>query len=559
MKNHINKKTGTISKGCFLILTASLASPSLAADLPENPIRLNTVGYLPNHEKKASIAVKFEKFSVIAAKDNKTILDGAPAGPFLNRDTGEQLYIADFSALTQEGQYILQIDDGPKSAPFTVSKEIYNTPFDVVMRGMYLWRCGTAVDANWNGNHYHHDACHIDDAWLDLATGQHEKVESTRGWHDAGDYNKYVVNAGVTVGCMLRAYSDFPAIAKWVFDSPEKQGKLPSFLAEVKWETDWLLTMQADDGSVYVKVSTKNFGAFIMPEKETDLRYFVPSSTAATADNVAMLAMASRAFQTHDKAYAEKCLASARKSYDYLKKNPQNRPYDPKGVTTGGYETNDVDDRLWAAAELWETTGDPDVLKELETRISAIQARVDRSWDWGNVNNLGLLTYEFSTRAGRNPALVNLVKTNLIASADDIVKARNDHGYARPLGTAYSWGGNGTVARQTLNLMAANKLNPDPKYVETALDALNHLFGRNYYGRSFVTGLGFEPPMNPHDRRSGGDDIKDPWPGYLVGGPNPQATSWKDIQDDYRNNEIAINWNGALIYALAAFVTADNP
>ena len=60
--------------------------------------------------------------------------------------------------------------------------------------------------------------------------------------------------------------------------------------------------------------------------------------------------------------------------------------------------------------------------------------------------------------------------------------------------------------------------------------------------------------MFPHDRRSGGDDVAAPWPGYLVGGPWPNATDWYDVEEDYRTNETAINWNGALIYALAAFV-----
>ena len=86
------------------------------------------------------------------------------------------------------------------------------------------------------------------------------------------------------------------------------------------------------------------------------------------------------------------------------------------------------------------------------------------------------------------------------------------------------------------------------------LDAINYLFGRNPYGRSFVTGLGRRPPLHPHDRRNGGDKLRPPWPGYLVGGAWPNETSWSDDEADYRTNEIAINWNGALIYALAAFV-----
>ncbi|HEX5472965.1 MAG TPA: glycoside hydrolase family 9 protein, partial [Lacipirellulaceae bacterium] len=128
------------------------------------------------------------------------------------------------------------------------------------------------------------------------------------------------------------------------------------------------------------------------------------------------------------------------------------------------------------------------------------------------------------------------------------------HPYGRPLGDRYHWGFNDTVARQTMNLQVAYRLTGDKRYSETALDAINYLFGRNPFGRSFITGLGHNPPLHPHDRRSGSDEVDLPWPGYLVGGPWPNARDWHDTQDDYRTNEIAINWNGSLIYALAAFV-----
>jgi len=110
------------------------------------------------------------------------------------------------------------------------------------------------------------------------------------------------------------------------------------------------------------------------------------------------------------------------------------------------------------------------------------------------------------------------------------------------------------VARQVVVLEAARRVIDKPAYRAASLDALNHLFGRNVHGRSYVTGLGHRPPMHPHDRRSAADKVVDPWPGYLVGGPHPRATDWNDDESDYRTNEIAINWNGALIYALAAFL-----
>jgi endoglucanase len=183
-----------------------------------------------------------------------------------------------------------------------------------------------------------------------------------------------------------------------------------------------------------------------------------------------------------------------------------------------------------------------------------MQARLDPRFDWGNVANLGFFTYLASKRPGRDAALIGQLRKNTLLTADQLVTARGNHGYGRPLGTFYTWGCNGTVARQVMILMAANRLAPKREYTETALDALNHLFGRNYYGRSFVTGLGYLPPLHPHDRRSGGDKVAAPWPGYVIGGSNPGATSWRDDQNDFRTNEIAINWQGALIYAVAAFI-----
>ena len=139
------------------------------------------------------------------------------------------------------------------------------------MLGFYLWRCGTAVSATYHGKTFAHDACHTNDAWLDFVGGGHTHKDGTGGWHDAGDYNKYTVNAGLTVGTLFRAWEDFgPQIRKVRLQIPESGGRLPDFLAEVKWEMDWVLTMQADDGSVYHKVSTERFGPFIMPEAGDD-------------------------------------------------------------------------------------------------------------------------------------------------------------------------------------------------------------------------------------------------------------------------------------------------
>jgi endoglucanase len=103
-----------------------------------------------------------------------------------------------------------------------------------------------------------------------------------------------------------------------------------------------------------------------------------------------------------------------------------------------------------------------------------------------------------------------------------------------------------------MNLMVANTLSPDPKYLDAVVSQLDQVFGRNAYDRSQVTNLGYNPPQFPHHRPSVALQ-GEPWPGLLVGGQDSSTMAdWKDTSSAANLNEIAINWNGALIYALAA-------
>jgi endoglucanase len=540
---------------CAALAACATLTPAQGARGADARIRLNTVGYLPGHEKRASVAARFTDFSVVAEHGGAVVFRGKAAGPVHNADTNEDLYVADFSSLERPGAYRLEIAGVGRSAPFRIAPDVYDEPFRAAVGAMYLWRCGTPVRAAFRGAAYSHAACHTEDAWLDFVGGGHTRRDGAGGWHDAGDYNKYVVNAGVTVGVMLLAWEQFGGRIQGAgLDAHGAAKGLPTYLGEVKWETDWLLKMQAADGSVYHKVSTREFGPAVQPEDEKTPRYFTPWSSAATADFAAVTARSARAFRPFDAPYARRCLDAARSAYDFLRAHPESHRADLRGFKTGAYQTDDADDRLWAAAELWEATGEAAYLSDFEVRARAFAEKFDLDWGWGNVKNLGMLTYLFSERAGREAALVGRVREGLIATADRIVALRDAHGYARPLGTKYYWGANGGVANTTVLLQSANLVAPRRAYVEAALDAVSHLFGRNYYGRSFVTGLGANPPLHPHFRPTLGQHGRPTWPGYLVGGGWPRATDWRDDEEDYRVNEVAINWNAPLIYALAGFL-----
>src|SRR5207249_2124269 len=144
-------------------------------------IRLNTIGFLPQSEKRASIAAPCSGFAVIRVSDSSRALAGRASEPMLNEDTHEKLCIADFSALWQPGLYYLEVAGVGRTTPFRVGEDLYRFPFYTVMRGMYLWRCGTAVSGKHLGQTFAHGPCHLQDAYLDFVGGGHLRKNGTGG------------------------------------------------------------------------------------------------------------------------------------------------------------------------------------------------------------------------------------------------------------------------------------------------------------------------------------------------------------------------------------------
>jgi endoglucanase len=539
------------------ILSIAVILVSLFAGKAQtSSIHLNSLGFLPELKKTAVITTECSVFRIVDTKTGEEVFSGKTTGPAFQKDVNQKVWLADFSEVGTEGEYVLEIPGVGKSIPFTIGNDVFSFAAKTGMRAFYLWRCGTAVHGDYDGNHYHQEICHLEDGFEDYLGKPGSQRDGTGGWHDAGDYGKYIVNAAVTVGVLFMAWDHFqPQLKNMDLELPETAPGFPDFLKEIKWETDWFLKMQYPDGSGRVshKLTRTSFSGFIMPDKDHEKRYFTEWSSAATADFVAMMAMAARYFQPYDAAYAQKCLDAAWVSYRFLLENPEEKKFVQGDFKTGGYQTGDADDRLWAAAEMWETTGENDCRDDFEKRAANINFKIEENWDWSSVSNLGMFTYALSKRQGKNTTMETTIKNNILQNADTLVEKARADVYSRPLGSRYYWGCNGTVARQVVNLQVAHRIQPKKEYPETALGVVDHLFGKNYYNRSYVTGLGINPPKNPHDRRSGADNTEAPWPGYLVGGGH-SATDWVDRQESYSHNEIAINWQAALVYALAGFV-----
>jgi endoglucanase len=496
------------------------------------------------------------------AADGSVAYTGSLGDAFTDADSQLPVQAADFSSLREPGEYYVEVPGVGRSVTFRIGDDVYDGELANVMLGFYGWRSGIPIAFDYQGVHFEHAAGHLGDALLDYVDGQEGvRKDGTGGWYDAGDYGKYLPTASESVVTLLAAWELFSKRLEHLELPfiPEHGGPLPDYLSEIKWELDWLLKMTYDDGSgrVHHKINSPSFPGFVLPADDPTTRYFSTYSTGATAELVATLAKAARAFAPYDDdtdGYSEKLLDAAWTSYAYLQDHPENVQYDASVLAAGSYQKTDVDDRLWAAAELWETTGDEDVLADLEERLGRTSSFV-QNFDWDTTANFGLLTYALSKREGRDPELLDKVRQDLDRTARALVISRGSGGYGRDL-KVYYWGTNGVIARTCMLLQAANALAPNPDYLDTCADQIGYLYGRNQYNRSQVTGSGIAPPLHPHHRLSGADSVDPPYPGLLVGG-GQTATSWADSQDNFSSNEVAINWNSALAYALAGFYQGE--
>lgn len=510
----------------------------------------------------SSRAALAQEFSVRNSSDDEVVLSGQLGAEQLDPGTGFKVRAADFSALSQPGEYYLEAEGIGRSVTFRIAPDVYDGELANVMLGFYGWRSGIDIAFERYGVRYEHAAGHLDDGLLDYVDGQvgvHK--DGTGGWYDAGDYGKYLPTASESVGTLLVAwelFGDRLAHLSLPF-IPEHGGPLPDFLSELKWELDWMLKMAYADGSgrVHHKLNSANFPGFILPAADKSKRYFSSYSTAATAELTATLAKAARAFAPYDDVtggYSKQLLDAARLSYGFLQRTPDDVPYDNSVLKAGDYQKIDAGDRLWAAAELWDATGDPDVLADYESRQYTLE-KLSPEFDWDRMRAFGVVTYALSERAGRDPAKLERARSALTEVAQQIVSNHDQNAYGRA-SPAYDWGSNGVIARTCVLLQSANHLSPDARYLDACADQIAYLYGRNQYNRSQVTGAGIDPPLHPHHRPSGADMLADPYPGLLVGG-GQTATNWKDQQGDFSSNEVAINWSSALAFALAGFIQGE--
>ena len=594
---------GEKMKGKIIVLLSALALMGCHYTNPDNgPIRLNQVGFAPNQEKTATITLSDEQLTVsdvfILNENGDTIWTGVTAETCSNPVSGKPCQLVDFSVLTEPGEYTLCAIhpswSSPASAPFIITNRPYRELTRAALRAFYHQRASMATEEPY-AEGYARPAGHPDDHVLvhaSAATAERPEgtvISSPGGWYDAGDYNKYIVNSGFTMGVWLMAYE----FNKAYFDTlrlniPESQisnDKCPDMLSEAMYNLRWMLTMQDTDGGVYHKLTEPAFEGFIRPDQCRKPRYVVMKTTAAALDFAASMALAARVYEPYDPDFCEEAKEAAIRAYDWAVEHPEVYYDQPKmneeikqcgevEITTGAYDDFDVNDEFyWAEVELYLLTGEEQYKANVKDHAGAIANTLTKDGKyylpatWGNVAELAYLELLLQGKTDADALLTYLAP--YLDEADTISVFRSPYGNRE---SDFFWGCNSEgCCWRGVECLYAYRLTRDEKYLINAERCLNYVLGQNATGFCYVTGFGTHPTKDPHHRLSYSHS-KGTLPGFLAGGPNPArqdaATdgvkypknvpadeSYLDYQPSYASNEVTINWNVTL-FALSAGIDA---
>lgn len=530
-----------------------------SAEISSTPfgIYVNQAGYGTENTKVAAIPFECSEFEITDGEN--IVYSGKTESRGYDKDSGDNLWTADFSDFKKQGRYRVKAG-GKSSAEFEISDKVYEPVLRDVMRAFYFLRCGCGLDEKYAGV-YNHAPCHNGQAvfWEDESV----RADVSGGWHDAGDYGRYVTPGAAALAHLLYAYRMFPqAFAGIRTNIPDSCG-IPDLLTECKVELAWIMKMQDSEGGVYHKATTKGHAPFVMPEDDTAQMYVLPVSSMAAADTAAVCALAAGIYKAFDENFSAELRECAERAYGWLKNNPDYYFSPPKECTTGGYgERNDRDNRFWAAAEMYSLTGEKkyhdDMLEYLQCDLNLT------ALGYGDTAGFGTLSY-LLTEQEQDTVLAEKFRQAYIGKAEFFKENSEKCGYGTALlPKDYYWGSNMNVLKAGMTFIIAAELCGRKDFIPYAVKQADYICGANPMGISYISGTGEYCINNPHYRPAAADGIEKCHEGMISGGPNshpgdadaarliPQGTPpmkcFADVTECYSLNEITIYWNSPGVF-----------
>jgi endoglucanase len=546
---------------------------------------MNQLGFLPDGPKRALVPNESmaplawtleDRDGIVRAHGQTQLIGDDPA-------SGEHLHLVDFSAYRQPGDGLRLVVGAARSRPFRIGGDIIaRLPHDA-LNYFYQSRASIPIEARYAGGEaWARPAGHAPDR-ATCMSGPDQRgdrwapcaytLDVSRGWYDAGDQGKYVVNGGIALWTLLDLYELGRAHGRPYFPDgsaslPEAGNGVDDLLDEARWEVEFMLAMQVPDGAhmnlpvgpfqpghaptfrdvdvsgmAHHKVADQHWTPLpTPPQLDRQPRYLFPPSTAATLNLAATAAQCARIWRTIDAPFAARCLDAARRAYAAARRNPQ-LFYLGQFDGSGGYFDGDVSDEyFWAAAELYTTTGEAAYAADLHASPHFSDALLEPAWP--RTAPLGAITLALVPNQ-LSAAEVAAQRARIVDAANRFLAEEAGEGYRVPYSAAcrspgalpagvtpaplpptahcYPWGSNSNLLNRAMLLALAGEFTSDPRYRAGIVDVMDYLLGRNPLDQSFVSGWGARPLRNPHHRfwaHSLDPNLPGPPPGVLSGGPN---------------------------------------
>lgn len=458
-------RLGTIA--VFLLLVASGASA-------RDHLRVNQLGYLSEDPKVARLLAYDDHagrpFCVVRASDGATVLRGT-VGP----SSGEwgafgYCHTLDFTRLRRSGWYRVVVG-GTRSPSFAIAEPPYASIALTLLGFFAVQRCGETDPAG-------HRPCHLHDGRR--IDGESDGVaDLTGGWHDAGDYTKFLTSTACATHLLLLAEEIRPGLA----GDHDGNGR-SDLLDEARVGADWCLRLRHAPGGYtrQVQDSRDHRVGWRLPENDPladDRPVFDGVGRNHLGRLAAALASAARAFAPSEPAWAESCRAAAEAAYAAADFAP------PIFEGESYRDTAWLDKMALGAIELYRTTGKPSYLDD--ARRYADQAGPGGWFGWSNVNGLANALIAPDHR----PSLGNLEK-------DLIAFRRQSENHPWGMAGKETWGTTVIVAGAAIEALLFERLTGRTDYTTMAFAQRDFLFGANPWGVCFVGGLGAIHPRDFH-------------------------------------------------------------
>jgi len=472
-----------------LIAAIALSSATTATAAPiTQAIKTDHLGYRPADSKivifsanpGSSVEVRdtadVVRFRVPA--DGGSIISKGFDGP-----SADTVWWVDFSNFSTPGTYRLYSPSlAAQSYDFEIAADVYNGALTAALRTFYFQRCNTPKPAAYAGSWADAASCHGTDTATTAAAG-HTSVGTlnlTGGWHDAGDYNKYVWTAASTaVRYLLLAYERNPSLFPDGTSSiPESGNGTSDLLDEVKWELDWMAKMQLASGAVLSQTHVDGFASDSPPSVDTNRRYYQNPNMESAAVLVGSFAHAARVFEAAGMAsYAATLKTKALTSWNWL-------------LTQSDTAADTMREaKVWAAAELYRTSG----TASAKTYVDGFYASswAGRFYNVARYDTYAALTYV--TTPGANATVVANMRTSIGDQVNYLFS--NDDFYRNGMPSwSYHWGSNTPRAAQGMFLLAAADLAATGARTATdcrrhALDILHFFHGQNALNMMYLSNM----------------------------------------------------------------------